>query len=154
MISPLTIQNILDTSRIEEVVGDFVSLKKRGSSMIGLCPFHNEKTPSFHVSPAKGIFKCFGCGKAGNSLKFIMEHEHFTYPEAIRFLANKYKIEIEEKEVSPEEKIVIDERESLYVLNQFAANYFMKILHETEEGKAVGISYFKEREFTTEKTAP
>ncbi len=150
MISPLTIQNILDTSRIEEVVGDFVSLKKRGSSMIGLCPFHNEKTPSFHVSPAKGIFKCFGCGKAGNSLKFIMEHEHFTYPEAIRFLANKYKIEIEEKEVSPEEKIVIDERESLYVLNQFAANYFMKILHETEEGKAVGISYFKEREFTTE----
>jgi DNA primase len=148
MISPLTIQNILDSARIEEVVGDFVSLKKRGTSLIGLCPFHNEKTPSFHVSQAKGIYKCFGCGKAGNSLKFIMEHEKLTYPDAIRFLAAKYKIEIEEKEVSPEEKIAIDERESLYALNKFAAAYFNQKLTETEEGKAVGMSYFKEREFT------
>ena len=150
MISPLTIQNILDTARIEEVVGDFVSLKKRGTSLIGLCPFHNEKTPSFHVSQAKGIYKCFGCGKAGNSLKFIMEHEKLSYPDAIRFLAAKYKIEIEEKEVSAEEKIAIDERESLYALNQFAAAYFYRKLTETEEGKAVGMSYFKEREFTND----
>jgi len=150
MISPLIIQNILETARIEEVVGDFVHLKKRGVNLQGLCPFHNEKTPSFNVSPAKGIFKCFGCGKAGNSLKFVMEHEHFSYPEAIRYLAKKYSIEIEETELSPEEKLVLDVRESLLALNQFAANYFANNLFETDEGKSIGLSYFKEREFTTD----
>jgi DNA primase len=150
MISPLIIQNILETARIEEVVGDFVHLKKRGVNLQGLCPFHNEKTPSFNVSPAKGIFKCFGCGKAGNSLKFVMEHEHFSYPEAIRYLAKKYSIEIEETELSPEEKQVLDARESLLALNQFAANYFANNLFETDEGKSIGLSYFKERGFTTD----
>ncbi len=150
MISPLIIQNILETARIEEVVGDFVHLKKRGVNLQGLCPFHNEKTPSFNVSPAKGIFKCFGCGKAGNSLKFIMEHEHFSYPEAIRYLAKKYSIEIEETELSAEDKLILDERESMMALNQFAAGYFSAQLFESPEGKGIGLSYFRDRGFTTD----
>ena len=147
MIPKETVDKIIETSRIEEVVGDFVSLKRRGTSMIGLCPFHNERTPSFHVSVAKGIFKCFGCGQGGDSVRFIMEHEKATYPEALRYLANKYSIEIEEVENSPEEQAVNDRRESLYIVSGFAAKYFHEQMMGTDEGKTIGLSYFKERGF-------
>lgn len=147
MIPKETVDKIIETSRIEEVVGDFVSLKRRGTSMIGLCPFHNERTPSFHVSVAKGIYKCFGCGQGGDSVRFIMEHEKATYPEALRYLANKYSIEVAEVENSPEEKAVNDRRESLYIVSGFAAKYFHEQMMETEEGKSIGLSYFKERGF-------
>lgn len=139
--------SILDTVRIEEVVSDFVSLKKRGANLIGVCPFHKEKTPSFIVSPAKGIFKCFGCGKAGDSVRFIMEHEHYSYPEALRYLANKYGIIIEEKEQSPEELMAQNEREKMFNINTFAQQYFSNIMKNDEEGQAVGMSYFRERGF-------
>lgn len=147
MIPRDTIQNIIDTANIEEVVGDFVQLKKRGANLLGLCPFHNEKTPSFTVSPAKGIFKCFGCGKAGNSVNFIMEHEKYSYPEALRYLANKYGIAVEELEPTPEEKQLDTERDSLFSLNIFAQKFYTQTLLETEEGKAIGLSYFVERGF-------
>jgi DNA primase len=142
-----TVDKIIETSRIEEVVGDFVSLKRRGTSMIGLCPFHNEKTPSFHVSVGKGIFKCFGCGQGGDSVRFIMEHEKATYPEALRYLANKYSIEIAEVENTPEEQAVNDKRESLYIVSAWAARFFQQQMLETDEGKSIGLSYFKERGF-------
>jgi DNA primase len=145
LITRDTIENIVSTARIEEVIGDFVSLKRRGVNLIGLCPFHNEKTPSFTVSPVKGIYKCFGCGKAGNAVNFIMEHEHFNYPEALRYLARKYGIGIEEEEQTPEMLQEQGEKESLFNLNQFAQQYFTHSLFETEEGKAVGLSYFRER---------
>ena len=147
MIPKETVDKIIETSRIEEVVGDFVSLKKRGTSMIGLCPFHNEKTPSFHVSVGKGIFKCFGCGQGGDPVRFIMEHEKATYPEALRYLANKYSIEIEEVQNSPEEQAVNDRRESLYIVSGWAAKFFHHQIMETDEGKSIGLSYFKERGF-------
>ncbi|MCB0402435.1 MAG: DNA primase [Flavobacteriales bacterium] len=147
MIPKQTIDEIVEASLIEEVVGDFVSLKKRGANMLGLCPFHNEKTPSFTVSPAKGIYKCFGCGKAGNSVNFIMEHEHYSYPEALKYLAHKYNIEIEEEEQTDEQKEAANERESLYIVSNYAAEYFKKQLHESEEGRAIGLSYFLERGF-------
>ena len=147
MIPKQTIDEIFETAIIEDVVGEFVPLKKRGANFLGNCPFHNEKTPSFTVSPAKGIYKCFGCGKAGNSVNFIMEHEHYSYPEALRFLARKYNIEIEEQEQSPEQKEAANELESLYIVSNYAANYFKKQLHETDEGKAIGLSYFLERGF-------
>ena len=139
--------SILDTVRIEEVVSEFVSLKKRGANLIGVCPFHKEKTPSFIVSPAKGIFKCFGCGKAGDSVRFIMEHEHYSYPEALRFLANKYGIIIEEKEQSPEEMMAKNERERMFNINSFAQQYFSDTMQNDEEGQSVGLSYFRERGF-------
>ncbi len=145
MINHETIDNIIQTARIEEVIGDFVTLRRRGVNQIGLCPFHNEKTPSFTVSPAKGIYKCFGCGKAGNSVNFIMEHEHFSYPEALKYLARKYNIEVEEEEQTPEQLQELNEKESLYNLNLFAQLYFSKMLVESEEGKAIGLTYFKER---------
>ena len=147
MIPKDTVEKIIEASRIEDVVGDFVSLKRRGTSMIGLCPFHNEKTPSFHVSAGKGIFKCFGCGKGGDSVRFIMEHEKATYPEALRYLANKYSIEIAEVENTPEEQAVNDRRESLYIVSAWAAKFFQQQMLETEEGKIIGLSYFKERGF-------
>lgn len=147
MIPQDTIMSIIDTVRIEEVVSDFVSLKKRGANLIGVCPFHKEKTPSFIVSPAKGIFKCFGCGKAGDSVRFIMEHEHYSYPEALRYLANKYGIIIEEKEQSPEELMAQNEREKMFNINTFAQQYFSNIMKNDEEGLAVGMSYFRERGF-------
>lgn len=147
MIPQDTIMSILDTVRIEEVVGDFVSLKKRGANLIGVCPFHKEKTPSFIVSPAKGIFKCFGCGKAGDSVRFVMEHEHYSYPEALRFLANKYGIIIEEKEQTPEEMVAQNERERMFNVNSFAQQYFSSVMKNDEEGIAVGMSYFRERGF-------
>lgn len=151
MISKKNIQEITDTCRIEDVVGDYVNLKRRGSNMIGLCPFHNEKTPSFNVSPSRNIFKCFGCGKGGDSVHFIMEHEHFSYPEALRFLAGKYNIKLEEREETNEEKLHALEEESLYIVNQFAQEYFSKNLTETEEGKTIGLTYFNERGFRDEQ---
>lgn len=147
MINQDTINKIMDTARIEEVVGDFVSLKKRGTSLIGNCPFHNEKTPSFHVSVTKGIYKCFGCGKGGDSVHFIMDHEKYSYPEALKFLAQKYNIEVEEKEESPRDKEANNARESLYVVSLYAANYFANELWTGEQGRAIGLSYFKERGF-------
>lgn len=147
LIPKETIQDIFDAARIEEVVGDFVQLKKRGSNLLGLCPFHNEKTPSFTVSPAKGIYKCFGCGKAGNSVNFIMEHEKYSYPEALKYLANKYHIAIEEQEPSPEERLADTERENLFSIHSFAQKFFSETMSSTEEGKAIGHTYFIERGF-------
>ncbi len=150
MIPPETITKILDAARIEEVVGDYVNLKKRGVNMLGSCPFHNEKTPSFTVSPAKGIFKCFGCGEVGNSATFLMKHEHFSYPDALKHLAKKYGIEVEERPTTLEEQQAQDERESLFNLSSFAQKYFEETLHGTDEGRAIGISYLKERNFEME----
>jgi DNA primase len=147
MINRETIDKIMDTARIEEVVGDFVHLKKRGTSLIGNCPFHGEKTPSFHVSVTKGIYKCFGCGKGGDSVRFIMDHEKYSYPEALKFLANKYNIEVEEAELSPQDAEAQSAKESLYIVSQYAAAFFVKQLWETDEGKGIGLSYFKERGF-------
>ena len=147
MISQKTIQDIFDTAKVEDVVGDYVELKKRGVNLIGLCPFHNEKTPSFTVSPAKNIYKCFGCGQGGGPIQFLMEHDSMTYPEALRSLAARYGIEIEEdasNEKSVEERQLFD---SLYIINNFAYDFYKKTLFETEEGKSVGLSYFKERGF-------
>lgn len=150
MISPETIRNIIETARIEEVIGEFVTIKKRGVNYIGLCPFHNEKTPSFTISPSKGIYKCFGCGKAGNAVNFIMEHEHYSYPEAIKYLAKKYNIEIEEEEQTPEQIQALNEKESLYHVSTFAQKHFSDNLFNNDEGKAIGLSYLKERDFSEE----
>ena len=150
MISRTTIDNVFEAARVEEVIGDFVQLKKSGSNFKGLSPFTDERSPSFMVSPVKQIWKDFSSGKGGNVVSFLMEHEHFTYPEAIKFLAKKYGIEIEETEQSSEEKEQANERESLYLVSEFAKNYFHNTLLKTEEGKAIGLSYFKERGFTDE----
>jgi DNA primase len=147
MIDHSTIERIFDAAQITDVVSEFVSLKRRGVNLLGLCPFHNEKTPSFTVSPAKGIFKCFGCGKGGNAVNFIMEHEHLSYPEALRWLAKKYHIEIEEKEVTPEELAKQNERESMLVVTQYASRQFTENLFHGHEGMALGLSYFRERGF-------
>lgn len=147
MIPHETVEAILQAAHIEEVVGDFVTLKKRGANLIGHCPFHNEKTPSFNVNPARNIFKCFGCGKAGDSAKFLMEHEHYTYVEALRYLAKKYNIQIEEKEQTPEELLEQSEREKMYNVNGFASNFFIETLWHSEEGQSVGLQYFRERGF-------
>src|SRR5512133_3207055 len=147
MIDKPTIERILDASQIVEVVSEFVQLKKRGVNYLGLCPFHNEKTPSFTVSPAKEIFKCFGCGKVGNSVNFVMEHEHLTYPEALKYLAKKYHIEVIEKELSQEELEKQNERESLLVVSAYAARQFTENLFHTDEGISVGLTYFRERGF-------
>ena len=147
MIDHATIERILDAAEIVDVVSDFVTLRKRGVNMLGLCPFHNEKTPSFTVSPAKGIFKCFGCGKGGNSVNFIMEHENLTYPEALKWLAKKYSIDVVEEEESEEQKQLKDERESLMIVSGFAQKYFTRYLWEENEGRTIGLSYFRERSF-------
>ena len=147
MIPRETINQILETARIEDVVSEFVTLKKRGSNLIGVCPFHKEKTPSFNVNPARNIFKCFGCGKAGDSVRFIMEHEHYSYPEALRYLAKKYGIKIEEREQSPEELAAQNERERMFNINSFAQNYFSNTMMNTDEGQSVGLAYFRERGF-------
>ncbi len=147
MIDRFTIEKILDAAQIVDVIQDFVPLKKRGANYLGLCPFHNEKTPSFTVSPSKEIFKCFGCGKVGNSVNFIMEHEHHTYPEALKYLARKYNIEVVEKERSPEDIEKQNERESLLVVTSYAARQFTENLFQTDEGISVGLTYFKERGF-------
>ena len=147
MISQQSIQQILSRIDIIEIVGGFVKLKKRGANYLGLCPFHNEKTPSFTVSPTKEIYKCFGCGRSGNSVSFLMEHEKYSYVEALRWLANKYNVEIEETEVSPEAKQMQLQADSLYILNGFAQKYFSTLLFENEEGRDSGLSYLKERGF-------
>ncbi len=148
MISQSTIDQVFDTSRVEEVIGDFVQLKKAGSNFKGLSPFSDERSPSFMVSPVKQIWKDFSTGKGGTAVSFLMEHEHFTYPEAIKYLAKKYNIEIEETVQSDEQKEAANERESLYLVSEFASTYFQKILHKTDQGKSIGLSYFKERGFT------
>ena len=150
MIERETVDKIFETANILEVVSDFVSLKKRGTNYIGCCPFHNEKTPSFYVSPTKNIYKCFGCGKGGNSVNFVMEHEQMSYTEALKYLANKYHIEIKEKEFTPEEQEAQNDRESMLVLNEFAKNTFIRNMTETDEGRAIGYKYFKERGFNEE----
>lgn len=147
MIDQLTIQRILDAADITDVVSGFVTLRRRGVNMLGLCPFHNEKTPSFTVSPSKGIFKCFGCGKGGNVVNFIMEHESLSYPEALKWLARKYSIEVVEAEETEEQKQLKDDRESMMIVSAFAGKYFMRNLWEESEGRAVGLSYFRERGF-------
>lgn len=145
MIDQVTVERILDAAEIVEVVSDFVNLKRRGVNYLGNCPFHNEKTPSFTVSPAKGIFKCFGCGKGGNAVNFIMEHESMTYPEALKFLARKYHIDIIEKEETAEERQQKDDRESMMIVSGFAQRYFSRYLWNETEGRGVGLSYFRER---------
>ena len=150
MISKATIDTVFETARVEEVIGDFVNLKRAGPNFKGLSPFSEERSPSFMVSPAKGIWKDFSSGKGGNSVAFLMEHEKFTYPEAIRYLAKKYNIEIEETEQTDEEKANTDVRESMYLVSEFAKTYFHTTLLNSEEGKAIGYSYFKERGFTNE----
>jgi DNA primase len=150
LISKATIDTVFETARVEEVIGDFVQLKRAGSNFKGLSPFSDERSPSFMVSPVKQIWKDFSSGKGGNSVAFLMEHEHFTYPEAIRYLAKKYNIEIEETVQTDEEKANTDVRESMYLVSEFAKNYFQDALINTEEGKAIGYTYFKERGFTNE----
>lgn len=150
MIERVTIERIMDAAEIVDVIQDFVTLKKKGVNYVGLCPFHNEKTPSFTVSPSKGIYKCFGCGNGGNVVNFIKEHEHLSYPEALKFLAGKYSIEIVEKEITAEEVEQKNQRESMLVLTKFAANKFHENLFKHKEGISVGLSYFKERGFRHE----
>ncbi|MBO7101399.1 MAG: DNA primase [Bacteroidales bacterium] len=150
MIDQETIQRIMDAARIEEVIGDFVSLKKRGANHIGCCPFHNEKTPSFYVSPSKGIYKCFGCGEAGDVVNFLRKHEHYTYVEALQWLARKYNIEIQEKELTAEEKERQTERDGLFHVSEFAQKYFADLLYNDEMGRAVGLSYFHQRGLSDE----
>ena len=150
MIPKETIDLIFETARIDEVVGDFVHLKKRGVNLLGNCPFHDEKTPSFTVSPAKGIYKCFGCGKGGNSVNFVMDHEHFSYPEALKYLASKYNIFIEETVRTPEQEEAANDRESMFIVSNIANEYFQDQLFNSDEGRAIGLSYFKERGFREE----
>ena len=150
MISPNTIQQITNRIDVMDVVGEYVKLKKKGTNYLGLCPFHNEKSPSFTVSPAKEIYKCFGCGKSGNSITFLMEHEKFSYVEALRWLAARYNIEIEETEASPEQKLANQTADSLYAINNFAQKFFSSQLTNTEEGKNIALSYLSERGFRVE----
>ena len=147
MIDQATIDRILDAAQIVDVVSDFVTLRKRGVNYVGLCPFHDDKTPSFYVSPTKGLCKCFACGKGGNVVHFIMEHEQMSYPEALKYLAKKYGIEIKERELSNEEKLVQGERESLFIVNQFARDYFQDILRNHVDGRSIGMAYFRNRGF-------
>ena len=150
MISQKSVQEIIETAKVEEVVEEYVNLKRRGVNLIGLCPFHNEKTPSFTVSPAKNIYKCFGCGKGGNAVQFLMEQENFDFPEALRYLAKKYNIEIEETQTSQENIQERQYRESLFIITDFAKNFYADQLFNTDKGKSVGLSYFKERGFREE----
>ena len=145
MIPRNTVDKIIDAANVEDVLGEFITLKKRGANLLGLCPFHGEKTPSFTVSPVKGIYKCFGCGKSGNSVNFIMEHLSLSYPDALRWLAKKYNIEIVEREITPEEREQQTERESMLIVMQYAQRYFTEIMHSTDEGKSIGLGYFLER---------
>jgi DNA primase len=150
VISQKSVQEILDTVKVEDIVQDFVALRRRGTNLIGLCPFHHEKTPSFNVSPTRNIFKCFGCGKGGNAVQFLIELEHFTFPEALRYIAKKYGIEVEETAVTQE---ALEERriaDSLYIVNQYALDFFQNQLFNTDKGRSIGLSYFRERGFSEE----
>jgi DNA primase len=148
MIPKFTIDKIIDAARVEDVIGDFITLKKRGANLLGLCPFHGEKSPSFTVSPAKGIYKCFGCSKSGTAVNFIMDHESLSYPDALRYLANKYGIEIVEKEITNEEKAQQNEKESLYIVMQYAQKYYTDLLLNDDLGRSIGLGYFIERGFS------
>ncbi|MBQ2490981.1 MAG: DNA primase, partial [Muribaculaceae bacterium] len=150
MIDRATVERIIDAADIVDVVSDFVSLKKRGQNYLGLCPFHNDRRPSFNVSRTKGIYKCFACGAGGGVVNFVMEHEQMTYVEALRYLAKKYHIEIEERELTDAERMAENERESMLVVNEFALQFFEDQLTNTREGQEIGMSYFKERGFTQE----
>ncbi|MBB4078150.1 DNA primase [Lewinella aquimaris] len=150
MITDESVREVIDTARIEDVVGDFVNLRRRGNNYSGLCPFHNEKTPSFNVNPARNIYKCFGCGVGGDPVKFLMELEQLTFPDAIKWIAGKYNIKLEEREVSQEVRAELQERDSLIITNDFARSYFEDQLYNTEEGKSIGLSYFKQRGFLKE----
>jgi len=141
-----TVDIIIETAHVEEVVGEFITLKKRGANLLGLCPFHGEKTPSFTVSSVKGIYKCFGCGKAGNSVNFVMDHLKLTYPEALKWLAKKYNIEVIEREITPAERELQTERESMIIVMQYAQRYFSETMLQIDEGKSIGLGYFKERD--------
>src|SRR6202000_2903057 len=143
MIPQETIQQILSRIDIIEIVGGFVKLKKRGVNYLGLCPFHNEKSPSFTVSPVKEIYKCFGCGRSGNTISFIMEHEKYSYAEALRWLAARYNVEVEETQVSPEVRQHQQVADSLYIINTFAQKFFSETLFNSEEGRDIGLSYLK-----------
>ena len=147
MIDRQTVERIKEAANIVDVVSEFVTLKRSGANYKGLCPFHNEKTPSFYVSPARGTCHCFGCGKGGNAVSFIMEHEQMTYPEALRWLANKYHIEIHERELSSKEKEEQSQRESMFIVNEWAAKYFEDLLHNHADGVAIGMQYFRSRGF-------
>ena len=151
MITPKSIEEVKNTMRVEEVLGEFLDLRRAGVNLKGRCPFHDEKTPSFVVSPAKGIYKCFGCGQAGDSVRFLMDHEKLSYPEAIRWLAEKYSITLEETEVSQEVREELQKKDSLFIINGFAQKLFHEHMMESQEGRLVGLSYFKERGFI-EKT--
>ncbi|MEL7425313.1 MAG: DNA primase [Bacteroidota bacterium] len=150
MIKPATVREIIETARAEDIVGDFVTLRKRGTNLIGLCPFHNEKTPSFNVNPARNIYKCFGCGRGGDPVNFLMEHQQLSFPEALRWIANKYGIEIEEVELSDEQRAEQQLAESIFIANQYAMEYYQEQLLDTDRGKSVGLSYFKKRGFREE----
>ncbi|MGN0091708.1 MAG: CHC2 zinc finger domain-containing protein, partial [Alistipes sp.] len=142
MIDRETIDRIYAAADIVDVIGDYVTLKRKGANYQACCPFHNEKTPSFVVSPSKGVFKCFGCGKGGNAVTFVMEHENVTYPEALKIVAKKYGIEVREKELTEEDIRRNDNRESMFTLNSWAADYFIDYLHRSDEGMSVGMTYF------------
>ena len=152
MIPQETVQLILDTARVEDVVGDFVTLKRRGSSLWACCPFHNEKTPSFHVEPSRGIYKCFGCGKSGTAVGFIMEYEKLSYTEALKYLARKYHIEVKEKEESAEDIAARQRNESLLAVSEFAFNFYKDQL-STDEGRSVAVHYFHSRGLEDETIA-
>lgn len=147
MIDQATIDRILDAAQIVDVVSEFVTLRKRGVNYVGLCPFHNEKTPSFSVSPSKGLCKCFSCGKGGNAVHFVMEHEQMSYYEALKYLAKKYNIEIKERELTNEEKQAQSTRESMFIVNNFARDYFQNILKNHVDGRSIGMAYFRQRGF-------
>ncbi len=148
MIAPKSIQAVLDTVKVEDIVGEFVALRRRGVNLIGLCPFHNEKTPSFNVSPTRNIYKCFGCGKVGDAVTFLMEHEQYTFPEAIRYIAQRYSIELEETVTSQEAIAEKQRADSLYIVNEYALQFYQEQLFETDRGKSIGLSYFKQRGFS------
>ncbi|MCB0738247.1 MAG: DNA primase [Bacteroidetes bacterium] len=150
MIAKEIIDDIKATANVEDVLSDFLSMKKRGANYLALCPFHQEKTPSFTISPGKNIYKCFGCGKSGDSVQFLMDHEHYTYPEALKFLGNKYGIEIPEEEVTEEQKQALDERESIYAVLSFAENFYKEQLNDQDYGKPIGLSYLNERQIDAE----
>ena len=143
MIDRATVDRIMDAAQIVDVVSDFVTLRKAGVNYKGLCPFHDDRTPSFVVSPSKGLCKCFACGKGGNAVHFIMEHEQLSYPDALRYLARKYNIEIKERELTEEEKQAQDERESMFVVNEWACQFFQDQLYNTVDGRAIGMTYFR-----------
>src|SRR5690554_5823949 len=147
MIDKSTIARIQEAAQIVDVVSDFVTLKKRGVNYLGLCPFHDDRTPSFSVSPSKNICKCFSCGEGGTAVHFIMKHEQLSYYEALKYLAKKYNIEVKERELTNEEKMLESERESLFIINEFARTHFKSLLYDNQEGRTVGLTYFKERGF-------